>query len=541
MMSSSGHMTTGCAISNDKTKVNALNDEQDVTPDLKNGPNTAPPSIFIAAAAGNQALLEQLYSAGADMYVITDDGCNALHAAARAGREQATKYLLGLGVPSVLNKNNRLPVHEAALSGNWSTLKLLLDHRKILPETSKINYPTACSSFLFPLVLKSEQCDMIRNWVKYTGLHMIKEKDLTILHHAAQLKDASVLSMLLSYEVFDINKMDSRDYAPIHYAARNKNTDLLRQLLLQPDVQVNGVSQKRHSRKESALQIAIRRNNLDTFNMLLEDHRLCWRGGLNAPTMELHTCKDYCRWNMWKLLIRHHWADETNNECLLLNASLNGDENKVIELLAQGSSTYHDYPNPLHCAIAAGHDNIAQLLLKRAKGFIHESLWEYFDPMDVAVSNNDERMVSFLLENSGSLHRGTYNLTPEVMYHGSLSMVKMLFSWSGFDPGCMISCLQYRRVKDTTQTLKLLLNDPRVTTKIEENPKVFPLMHYAVRCEGTEYVELLLNDRIRPYIDINATEYFWSKPTALDVAIGNKRTDLIGLLRSHGAKTCQEL
>lgn len=461
------------------------------------------PSVFSAAAANNVTLLQQLSSSGANMHAITDDSCNALHAAARAGKEQATEYLLGLGLPSIINKNNRLPVHEAALSGDWNTLKLLIEHRENLHESLKSSYPTACSSDLADLIVQSEQQVMIKSWIEYTGSHMITEKKLSILHRAAQLKNASILGILLSYNISNINEPDSNGYTPIHHAARNKNPDIIRQILLHPDTHVNILTPKHRNRGFSALEMAIRKNNLETFKILLGDDRLDW----SAPVRELHICEDWNRLEMWKLLVKHHWANDTNSDFPLLNACVRGEENRIVELLAQGCSAMHYYPSPLSCLVAMGHSNIArQLLLDSNKVDLQINNGVSFHPLQIAVSSNDKVMVQSLLESTDFLH-----ITPRTIEEA------MRIDDSKRDP----------------QILKLLLSDPRVNWEFSNRSEIYQLMNAAMACNGTDILEFW------QHFSANATEWFLAR--ALDHTIRNKRTDLSDLLRNHGAKTVEEL
>lgn len=460
------------------------------------------PSIFSAAAADNVTLLKQLSSSGANMHAITDGRCNALHAAARAGKEQATEYLLGLGLPSILNERRRLPVHEAALSGNWNTLRLLIEHRENLHEPLKSKYPTACSSDLADLILQSEQQVMIKSWIEYTGPHIIMEKKLSVLHRAAQLKNASILGILLSHNIININEPDSNGYTPIHHAAKNKNSDIIRQILLHPDTDVNMLPQKYRNRGLSALNLAIRNNNLDVFKILIGDARLRLDTDSNVPVRELHTCKAWNRLDMWKLLIKYHWANETDNDFPLLNACVRGEENRVVELLAQGCSAMSNYPSPLSCAIAMGHSDIAQLLLDR--NYVDSSI--NFHPLQIAASGNNKVMIQSLLESTNFLHITSKTIEEAMQIDDS---------------------------KRDPQILKLLLSDSRMNWAVISPSEIYRLRDAATACNGTDILEFW------QHFSANATE--WLISDALDYVIRNKRTDIFDLLRNHGAKTFQEI
>lgn len=489
------------------------------------------PTIFVAASAGNIILLQQLYHLGIDMHAIADDRCNALHTAARAGKEQAAKYLMELGVsPNLRNHAYRFPVEEAALSGSWETLRLFLrDDQECLPNMSHN-------------VLKSGNHDMIRNWVNYHGQHHNRDKKLEVIHAAAETRGASAMRFIISHGGYNVNDRNSRGHAPIHSAAQNDDAEILRLLISHPDIDVNlTTSRIDGSFIRTPLQIAIRCGNRKTFEILLADSRIQWKDRGSWPQQELRTCIAFRQYKMGSFLIENYWPGERDASYHLLCASIHGKEDQIRQLQSDGdliaTARYQDgCLEPLIWAIVMGHVGVTKILLERLD--LNADQFESgFLPLDVATRSGDKEMLSLLLNHPKTLPSKGKPLYYAVKANHTDMVEKLLLHQINTRRGYPLNLAIRQR---SLPILGLLLNDERFDVN-ENYWGDGTALVCAVRQDSVELVQLIFARRTSPRVYVNFSYGYFSPRTALDVALERGHSNIIELLRSHGAKTYKEL
>lgn len=489
------------------------------------------PTIFAAASAGNTILLQQLCHLGIDMHAIADDGCNALHTAARAGKEQAAKYLMELGVsPDLRNRAYRFPVAEAALSGSWETLRLFLqDDQERLPNMSYN-------------VLKSGNHDMIRNWVNYHGQHNNRDRKLEVIHAAASTRGASAMRFIISHGGYNVNDKYSQGPAPIHSAAQNDDAEILRLLISHPDIDVNLTTSSIYGPfMRTPLQIAIRYGNRKTFEILLADSRIQWKDRGSWPQQELRTCIAFRRYKMGSFLIENYWPGERDAKYHLLCASIRGEEDKIRQLESDGdfiaTARYQNgYLEPLIWAMVMGHFGVTKLLLKRLD-FNADQFESSFLPLDVATRSGDKEMLSLLLNHPKTLPSEGKPLYYAVKANHTDMVEKLLLHQINTRRGYpLYLAIRHRSLP----ILGLLLNDERFDVNENRGWDGTPLI-CAVREDSVELVQLIFARRISPRVRVNDTFRLHPFGTALDFAYQRNHSAIIEFLRSHGAKTYKEL
>lgn len=511
---------------------NKITHQSITIPDKSTGllPNLLP-TIFAAASAGNIILLQQLYHLGIDMHAIADDGCNALHTAARAGKEQAAKYLMELGVsPDLRNRAYRFPVEEAALSGSWETLRLFLrDDQEPLPNMSYS-------------VLRSGNHDMIQNWFNHQRLHNSCDKKLELIHTAAITRGASAMRFMISQGGYNVNGKDRQGHAPIHSAAQNDDAEILRLLISHPDIDVNLTTSRIHgSFIRTPLQIAIRCGNRKTFEILLADSRIQWKDRGSWPQQELRICIASRRYKMGSFLIENYWPGERDASYHLLCASIHGKEDQIRQLQSDGdliaTARYQDgCLEPLIWAIVMGHVGVTKILLERLDLNADQSESSLL-PLDLAARSGDKEMLSLLLNHPKTLPSKGKPLYYAVKANHTDMVEKLLLHQINTRRGCPLYLAIRQR---SLPILGLLLNDERFDVNEDYGWYGTPLI-CAVRQDSVELVQLIFARRTSPRVRVNDTFGFHPPRTALDVALERNHSAIIEFLRSHGAKTQKEL
>lgn len=104
----------------------------------KQGDNSGATALYVAATRGANRLVARLLKGGASPLVKLDDGSGLLHAAAMGGNEETVQLVQPL-VPSVdaVNQKGWTALHVAAITGNRAALSALLDLHSALECTDQ--------------------------------------------------------------------------------------------------------------------------------------------------------------------------------------------------------------------------------------------------------------------------------------------------------------------------------------------------------------------------------------------------------------------
>ncbi|KAL1608058.1 hypothetical protein SLS60_002997 [Paraconiothyrium brasiliense] len=494
-----------------------------------------PISLFSAAAAGNIAMLERLRTNGTDMFSIADDGSSALHAAARAGSVQATVYLLSLGLPpDRRNERGRMPVHEAALAGSWETIEILM---RGADESDDTNFhPGDVGRYL----IESENIDAITAFIHQHGQHIIDQGRQSLLHTAAMLKSAAVMSLLLSYEGLDINQRDFKERSALHIAVMNGCSEVLRLLLAQPSIDVNALKYV-----ERPLDIAIRLGHEEVVRILLAQETVQFRGDSSWPKIEIIQSTRYRHYRVGQILLQNERTQQSNEICPLLQAIAVGNEAKAMNLICEdvsvlGAHRGGAWRNPLNWAIALGYNTLAKRLMDSPVTNINVGSESNFLPIEIAAGKGDQTILQLLLDHP-RVWQGEGRPLYEAVKHNHLLTVELLLSYPKINHNKSEPLVEAAR-QGNLDIVNVLLGSNKTDvnqSQIQRGPRYETALSIAVRRRDLEMTLSLL--RHEPKIDVNATNGSYHTYTALDIAISKNATNFVEILRSYGAKTAAEL
>lgn len=488
-------------------------------------------SIFDAAAAavGSVALLERLRQAGADLFAITEDGSNALHAAAAAASIDAVRYLLLMGLkPTECNNLGRTPVQEAARAGDWETMSVLLPW-----ETDNSSDASLLGFFL----VKSGNLHAIRGFIRHYGQHVIDQGREPLLHVAVNMQRLAVLRLLLEHEDLKINEKDPYGKAVIHHATQVGNTDILHLLLAYPGIDVNAPNKSNLSARTKPLFIAIRLGHEGAIRMLLAHERIAFYGGHLWPRDEFQHCLVHRQYRIGQIIFGDARVQKNDSFDPLLRAIMQGQEDEVIHLL-------QDFlPNskiPYLCwAIVFGRTAIAKRLLDSSADYVNYSSVGV-SPVVVAAATGDSSFLQSILDHPRFNIYGYGSPVYEAVRMGQLRTLQVLLSHDIVDPNKSQPLIEATK-RNNPEMVKMLLSCPLTDVNQREDEWSDTALVGAVRRKNLEIIWLLLKHKGHPRVDINAGTHPFNSTTVLDIATLYKATEIVEILRSFGAKTIGEL
>jgi ankyrin repeat protein len=281
-----------------------------------------------AASTGNVVFVQIIIRSGVSVSVQADDGCTALHCAAKADQIDMISLLIELGGQlEILNKQGRTPLQEAVSAGSTSAFDILVEKgahitENVLREIIKTsrnelflkvwarcskNTIGTISPELFDIAANSGQVstmatllslpEITKQWISEIGratiyrvicksqLAMLKcllaSKKLnpnmfvyryqtgSLIHLAAARGCSDIVGLLLKSEDIDPNHSPYNKISPLCVAALNGHYEVVEQLLKYPGITI----QNRNSRGDllaTPLHCACRKGHVDIVRLMLK-------------------------------------------------------------------------------------------------------------------------------------------------------------------------------------------------------------------------------------------------------------------------------
>ena len=325
--------------------------------------------IAAAVKAGSLEMVEYLLSKDADVDIQTEDDRTLLHLNAQNGNASITKMLLDEGLDPELTDSANLSVLQIALTvGHVEVVQTLVRHQATLLEKD-----VAGRTPLLQAVAMGHEKMVEMLLREGANVSAVCGTKWSTLHLNAKQGSKTITELLIgAWTACKDICVDSNGDSPLHIAAKNDRVDVARVLLSRRLDLLN----MKNLQGETALSLAAEKEKINMVEYLLS---------MNADP-QIKDC-------FLKTPLHHNAG--TGNESI---ARLLIDAGSNIEGRARGGVT------PFYVAVMASHLKIAQLMLSENDKALNMKESNENTPLMQAVINEDEKMVSFLLQSGASVN-----------------------------------------------------------------------------------------------------------------------------------------
>jgi pectate lyase len=438
-----------------------------------------PMSFQEAAAIGDMNLVRSLIETGIDIEGREDTNRKtALHHAALNGHKNVVEYLLDNGA-DVDAKDSwpATPLHYAAEKGHKEISELLI------VKGADVNAKTIFGDTPLQYAAHYDRKDTIK---------LLLEKGATIsnIHLASYMGDLAKLDTFIQ-EGIGINTLDGHGYAPLHYAAQNEHKEAV-ELLIARGANVN----VKIWNGKTLLHIAASQGHKDIVELLI-----AYGADINAKDNQGMTAI------LWAVREKHK---------------------DIVELLIARGSDINVKDNQgmtvLHYAVRDGHKDVVELLIaKRADINAKDNYGQR--PLDFAMILNRKGIFELLLQGGAELSMHT------AAYLGDIDKVRSFIEAGASVNGELLpggtTPLYWAVRKNHKDVAELLIEKG---ANVQVNFAGWTPLHHAARRGNRDMVELLITKGA----DVNAK--LRNGKTALSLAKEKGHTEIVELLRRHGAK-----
>jgi len=221
----------------------------------------------------------------------------------------------------------------------------------------------------------------------------------------------------------------------------------------------------------------------------------------------------------------------------LIKAVKEGNTAKVQALLDKGAdvNTKDDvtYSTPLYFAVMKGDTNIVRLLLDKSADVNVKNIY-YSTPLHFAASRDDTNIVRLLLDKSADVNvkdKGYYTPLHIAAEEGHTNIVRLLL-----DKGAEMNV---KTERDKTRKTPLML---AIDRRRDDVVQLLLNRGADVNIKGTEIKTGIASIEVSKEAGTRVQYGSWSfEVTALSLAIGKGKVDLVQLLLKHGADVNMEL
>jgi len=373
----------------------------------------------------------------------------------------------------------------------------------------------------------------------------------TALHQAAMRGQKEVVELLLAKGA-EVNARDRGCYTPLHYASQRGHKEIT-ELLIAKGSNVNA----QNKAGDTPLDVALSQNHKEIADLLIQKgadvslHTAAQHGLLeklkeliskgtdvnaknNAGETALEVAIQEYHQDIVRLLI------DKGAEVSINVAAFIGDVDKVKDFIKGGGSVDTADTSGqtlLHYATAGNHKDIAELLISKGanvNAFASRRRW--MTPLGVAARTGSVDAAEYLIANGANVNgrEGYWTPLQEAAYY-SKEMVELLIAKGANINAGKWTALHSALDAERFDIVELLLDKGAdVNIRDGQGRTPFHIAAWYAASENPKIVELLLSKGA----DINAKDN--NGKTALSWAIENGYTEIVELLRKHGAKKVKQ-
>jgi len=466
-----------------------------------------------AAQAGPKTNVELLVSNGANLNAKNNAGATPLDLAEQKGHTEIVELLKKHGAKESpypnINTNQAPKLRQAVEDGNIERVKQLIE------EGADVNVKYRRGTTVLHLASGAGRMDMVELLIsKGATINTPDEKGWTPLHEAADKSHVDIVKFLMA---------EGAEFSPIHMAAYFGELDKIKSLVAK-DVNVN----EKDTAGFTPLHSAVCGKQIKTTDFLLSN-------GADA------NAKD--NWG-WTPLIWAIWNHDLNTIKLLVDKGAKADvpdeqgftpltwatweQNKdIVKVIISKEPNINtedtDGCTPLYWAAFSSSNDVFELFLDRLNAS---------ESIHFAACKGDLDTVKTFLEKDPNVNvKDKFGCTP--LHWAALAKTNEVAEFL-IDKGADVNARDNNGLLPLTGTHRLDMIGLLISKGVDVNAKInnrsMTKLHLACRQDNKDMVEYLISKGA----DLNAKNN--RGQTTLDIATNRGHTEIVELLKKHGAK-----
>jgi ankyrin repeat protein len=342
-------------------------------------------------------IAKQLIEAGADI-TPDDKGVSIMHIAAENGDTEMIEYLAGKGISVDITSNaDRTPIMYAMKGGYTKAIDLLLR------KGAKYNVQDRYGKTLLMYALDNKQT-FLSNWLVSTGkidLYPSDNNGWAALRYAALLGNPDIMIKMIKSGNVNVNKRDREGRTPLMTVAWYGTVEAAK-ILINNGAKINDRDDKGRT---PLMYAAANDQNNDILNLLINNGGDIEARDNSGWTPLMYAVRNEIPRNVMLLLDRgadHDVKDRDNNNLVHIAVANNGkDTYQTVDYLMSYGVDVNvcnaDGDTPLIIAVRNDNEKIVSCLLEnKAKPNIGNGKGEF--PIIYAINNNNKSILKLLLD-----------------------------------------------------------------------------------------------------------------------------------------------
>ena len=341
-------------------------------------------------------------------------------------------------------------------------------------------------------------------------------------------EESLVKAQLSLADIEDVNKVDDKGWTILHRVAQKGNVDAVEILLMQPDIEVNKVTNLGDTPLIKALK---KPHNVEVVRLFMDNLEVQqWLKDSEYPIVSLAIELSYGSWEIVELLLSY--GADINN--ISAHSQIWSDYETATFLLDHGANVNasRSYYGALNLAVTFQNIPLINLLLDRGAD-INQADKSGRVPLENAVLKNNKDIVELLLDRGADTNKVVRGVEETPLFTavkmGFIELARLLLDrGADINKAALVGNTPYFiAVKKGFVDIAIMLLDRGAdVNEVDKDGHTF--LHRVTETGNKEAVELLL---ARPEIDCNKFNKYGETP--LSIAVYNGHKEVVELLLSH--------